>query len=53
MMMWLLGICAALNAEQVVNLLSAALCLALAAGMNERAGLVMGALLALALVVMA
>ena len=43
--MWLLEMLAALTGAQVVNLLSAALCVALAAGMNDRVGAVLSALL--------
>ena len=42
--MWLLEMLAALTGAQVVNLLSAALCVALAAGMNDRVGAVLSAL---------
>ena len=49
-MMWLMEMLAALRAEQIVNLLSAALYLALAAGMNARLGALIAALLALAMV---
>ncbi len=44
------GNAASLSAEQVVNLLSAALCLALAGGMNERLGALIAAVLALMMV---
>lgn len=44
-MMWLIEMLAALTGAQVVNLLSAALCVALAAGMNERTGAILSAVL--------
>jgi hypothetical protein len=49
-MMWLMEMLASLSAEQMVNLLSAALCLALAGGMNERLGALVAAVLALVMV---
>ena len=48
-MMWLISLLLSLSAEQVLNLLSAALCLALAAGMNDRLGALIAACLTLAL----
>jgi hypothetical protein len=50
-MMWLLENLMALSADQVVNLLTAALWLALAGGMDSRLGALLAACLALALVV--
>ncbi len=49
-MMWLMEMLVSLSAEQMVNLLTAALCLALAAGMNERLGALIAAVLALVMV---
>ena len=49
-MMWLLEILAALTGVQMLNLGSAVLCLALAAGMNGRVGAVLSALLCVAAV---
>lgn len=43
--MWLLEWIAALTAAQGLNLLSAALCVALACGMNDRLGAVLSAAL--------
>ena len=48
-MMWLISLLLSLSAEQLLNLLSAALCLALAAGMNDRLGALIAAGLTLAL----
>jgi hypothetical protein len=50
-MMWLHSILQALSVEQIVNVLSAALCFALAAGMNDRLGALIAGFLALVLVV--
>jgi hypothetical protein len=49
-MLWLISLLLSLSAEDINNLLSAALCLALAAGMNDRLGALIAACLALALV---
>ena len=49
-MMWLLLTLQSLSAVQIVNLLSAGLSLALAAGLNPRLGALVAAGLALALV---
>lgn len=43
--MWLVELMALLTAAQWLNLLSAALCVALACGMNDRVGAVLSALL--------
>lgn len=43
--MWLVELMALLTAAQWLNLLSAALCVALACGMNDRAGAILSALL--------
>ena len=43
--MWLLEWIAALTAAQALNLLSAALCVALACGMDERTGAILSALI--------
>ncbi len=45
--MWLLDLLAALTAAQWLNLASAALCLAVAAGMNDRLGAILTALICL------
>lgn len=49
-MMWLLSLLTTLSVDQVANLLSAALCGALAMGMNERVAAVLSGLLCLMLV---
>ena len=43
--MWLLEMLAALTGGQLLNLVAAALCVALAGGMNDRAGAMLSALL--------
>ena len=43
--MWLVEMLAALTGAQMLNLVSAALCVALAGGMNDRAGAMLSALL--------
>ena len=49
-MMWLLSMLTSLNVDQVANLLSAALCGALAMGMNDRVAAVLSGILCLVLV---
>jgi hypothetical protein len=51
-MMWLLSMLMALSVDQVANLLSAALCAALALGLNERVAAVLSGLLCLMLMVL-
>jgi len=43
--MWLVDLLLALSGGQVLNLLSAALCAALACGLNDRTGAMLSALL--------
>lgn len=49
-MMWLLNLLTTLSVDQVVNILSAALCGALAMGLNERVAAVLSGLLCVVLV---
>lgn len=49
-MMWLLTYMMSLGAAEILNLASAALCFALAAGMNDRLGAVLAGCLALLMV---
>jgi hypothetical protein len=49
-MMWLLTYLMSLGAAEILNLLSAALCFALVAGVNDRLGALIAGLLALAMV---